>query len=228
MDGVYWGERTEQTAWCSIVARDPKEGENLVWTFEKAETTSAYLHIRDELDRLGYLITSVTGDGFGGIRTAFSGIPFQMCQVHMERLVIQGTTRRPELEAGVVLLALVKNLHETDSVTFDRRLKQYIAKYAPFLNERTIHPLSGESSWTHDNLRQAVHSLLNFQKYLFTFERDKRIPQTTNSLEGHFRHIRDIVEVHCGLTKAQKERVLHSIFLAGSIAPSEEKLREIL
>jgi hypothetical protein len=174
-DGAYWGERTEDTSWCSILARDPQEQENLWWSFENTETISVYLRCRMDLTSLGYTIRSVTGDGFAGLRQGFWGIPFQMCHVHMERLVIAGTTRKPELEAGVVLLALVRTLHETDSVTFDRRLKQYIEKYRNFLNEKTIHPFSGERSWTHEGVRKAVHSLMRFQKYLFTFEQDKRI-----------------------------------------------------
>ena len=83
-------------------------------------------------------------------------------------------------------------------------------------------------SWTHEGVRQATRSLLSFKQYLFTFERDKHIPKTTNSLEGHFRHIEDVANVHCGLTRIQKERVLHSIFLAGTIAPDQNKLDEIL
>ena len=228
VDGLYWGERKEETSWCSIVARDPKEQENLWWGFENTETTSAYLKCRLELVALGYTILSVTGDGFGGIKQGFWGIPYQMCLVHMERLVIKGTTRKPDLEAGIVLLALTRTLYETDSVTFDRRLRQYIDKYRTFLNEKTTHPTSGEWSWTHENLRQAVHSLLRLQKHLFTFEQDKRIPKTTNSLEGHFRHVRDILGVHCGLARPHKEKVLSSIFLAGTIAPDDEKLAEIL
>ncbi len=187
-----------------------------------------YLEGRRYLEELGYDIASVTGDGFGGLRTAFSGIPFQMCQVHMERIVIRGTTRRPELEAGAVLLALAKSLHDTDGYTFEKRLYQYIERYRDFLNEKTLHPQSGERSWTHENLRQAVHSLRTFKQYLFTFETDKQIPKTTNSLEGHFSHVRDIVEIHRGLSREQKERVLHSIFLAGSIAPKKKKMGEII
>ena len=228
MDGTYWGERKEETSWCSVVARDPKEQEDLWWEFSDTETTSVYMRCRLELEGLGYKILSVTGDGFGGIKSGFWGIPYQMCMVHMERLVTYGTTKKPELEAGVVLLALTKSLYETDSVTFARRLRQYWEKYGNFINERTIHPLSGEQSWTHENLKQAFTSLIRFQKYLFTFEQDGRIPKTTNSLEGHFRHVEDIVNVHCGLTRPQKERVLHSIFMAGSIAPSKKKLSEIL
>lgn len=227
-DGTYWGERKEETSWCSVVARDPREQEDLWWEFPDSETTSVYLRSRLELERQGYTLLSVTGDGFSGIKQGFWGVPYQMCMVHMERLVTYGTTKKPELEAGVVLLALTKSLYETDSQTFDRRLRQYFEKFGAFLHERTQHPISGDWSWTHEGLKQAFESLVRFQKYLFTFEQDMRIPKTTNSLEGHFRHVEDIVNVHCGLTRPQKERVLHSIFLAGSIAPSKKKLDEIM
>jgi hypothetical protein len=124
VDATYFGERKEETCWCVVVARDMYKKEDLWWSFTKTETASVYRQMREELEALGYIIISVTGDGFGGIRTAFSGIYFQMCQVHMERLVIKGTTRNPKLEAGAVLLALVRNLHDTDSNTFQRRNQQ--------------------------------------------------------------------------------------------------------
>jgi len=146
----------------------------------------------------------------------------------MERLVVQGTTKRPQLEAGITLLALVKSLHTTDRATFERRFRYYIEKYREFLNERTINPLTGEQYWTHAPLRMAVHSLLRFQQWLFTFEQDKNIPKTTNSLEGHFSHIDDVVKIHRGLSRIHKERVLHSIFLASTTAPSKKRLKEIL
>lgn len=228
VDATYFGERKEETSWCVVVARDRHTKEDLWWTFVSNETTSVYRRMRDELEALGYNIASVTGDGFGGIRIAFSGIPFQMCQVHMERIVIKGTTRHPKLEAGVVLLALVRNLHDTDSKTFQRRITQYIEKYRDFLNEKTLNPETGEHYWTHRELRTSMFSLMRLQKYLFAFEYDRKIPKTTNSLEGHFRHINEIVAVHCGLSRDQKERILHTILLAGTIAPSEEKLEEIL
>lgn len=227
-DATYWGERKEGNAWCSVVARDPHEQEDLWWSFEQTETTSVYLRCRVELEALGYEILGVTGDGFGGLRQGFWGKPFQMCLVHMERIVTEGTTTKPELEAGVMLLALTKSLYQTDRVTFDRRLKQYIEKYRDFLNEKTTHPISGERSWTHEKLRQALHSLLRFQKYLFTWEQDGKIQKTTNSLDGHFRHINEILAVHCGLERTHKEKVLGSIFLAGTIAPDDQKLDEIL
>lgn len=96
------------------------------------------------------------------------------------------------------------------------------------MNEKTINPFNGEWSFTHEPLRSATLSLLRFKPFLFAFEEDKNIPKTTNSLEGHFSHMRDIVEVHRGLSRKHKERVLNSILLASTIAPTKGKLKHIL
>ncbi|MFH1315359.1 MAG: transposase [Candidatus Uhrbacteria bacterium] len=227
-DATYFGERKKNTSWCSVVARDPYVKEDLVWQFADTETTYAYSLVRDELEALGYTILSVTGDGFPGIKAAFFNIPFQMCHVHMERLVVKGTTRNPQTEAGQVLLALTRTLYDTNSKTFNRRLDMYIEKYRDFLNEKTTNPLTDEQYWTHKELRQALHRLLRHQRYLFTFEQNKNIPKTTNSLEGHFTHTKKMVGVHGGLSRPKKEKVLNTIFLASTTAPKVDKLDEIL
>ena len=229
VDALYFGERTEKRSWCAVVFRDPKRKENLWWSFRQTETTSVYLEGRRYLENIGYIIMSVTGDGFGGLRQAFSDIPFQMCHVHMERIVISGTTRKPQLEAGIALLALTKSLHQNISgESFTYYLKKYTEKYQTFLNEKTINQNTGESFFTHEPLRKAALSLHRFLPYLFTFETNKNISRTTNSLEGHFSHVRDVVEIHRGLKRAHMEKVLHSIFLASTIAPTKGKLKHVL
>ena len=176
------------------------------------------------LESLGYHIQSVTGDGFGGIRTAFAGIPFQMCLVHMERIVIRGTTRHPKTEAGVALLALVRTLFDThaNKHVFYRRLQAYWHHYQLFLNERTIAPISGESFWTHEELRKAVMSLQRLSPYLFTYQRDARISKTTNALEGQFSHLKEVLAIHRGVSRGHKEKMIHTILLESTIAPKEE------
>ena len=228
MDALYFGERKEDTSWCAVVFRDPNRKENLWWGFTKNETTGIYLQGRAYLENLGYTILSVTGDGFGGLRTVFSDIPLQMCHVHMERIIVHSTTRKPILEAGQALLALIKTIHYSDENTFKNYFKKYVSKYQSFLNERTINLITGEKTLTHEPLHRAVLSLMRFLPYLFTFTKDKNISRTTNSLEGHFSHIRDIVGVHRGLSRPHMEKVLHSIFLASTIAPTEERLKNIL
>lgn len=228
VDAVYFGERTEDSSWCVAVIRDPRAKEDLVWQFAQTETTSLYAELKEELLAHGYTILSVTADGFSGIQRAFGGIPYQMCHVHMERIITRGTTKHPQTEAGVVLLALIHTLHTTDSHTFNRRLNAYVAKYWGYLNEKTTHPISGEMYWTHKELRKAVMSILNYRKYLFTFEHNKKIPKTINSLEGHFSHINEIIAIHRGLSRPQKQKVLDTLFLASTIAPTKGKLRHIL
>jgi hypothetical protein len=229
VDALYFGERIEKKSWCAVVFRDSKRKENLWWSFCQSETTSIYLAGRAYLESMGYTILSVTGDGFGGIRQAFSDIPIQMCHVHMERIVVRGTTRKPILEAGQALLALVKLLHlNIDEELFKMYFKKYLEKYHVFLNEKTINLLTGESFFTHGPLHKATLSIVRFLPYLFTFKKNQGVPRTTNTIEGHFSHIRDIVRVHRGLKRSQMEKVLHSIFLASTIAPDVKKLKEVL
>ena len=228
VDATYFGLRKDDTAWCVVVFRDPKKKENLWWKFSNQETKLLYLEGKLYLEDLNYKILSVTGDGFSGIKQAFLGIPYQMCHTHMKRLVVRGTTNNPKLEAGQVLLALVKTLHKTDKETFHRRFLSYYLKYTNFLNEKTINPETGLMDYTHRELRKASLSLMDFIPYLFTYEKDKRIPNTSNSLEGHFSHIKDVVGIHKGLSKEMKQKVLHTILLASSIAPDKKRLDEIL
>lgn len=227
-DALWFGERREKTSWCVVAMRDQKRKENLWWNFFDAETTSAYREGKEYLEKRGYEIMSVTGDGFSGLREAFSPIPFQMCHVHMERLVIVGTTRNPQLEAGQALLALVRGLYNLNGESFRSYLKMYIEKYRDFLNEKTTNPFTGETFFTHEPLRKAALSLVRFEPFLFTYEKHKDIPRTSNSIEGHFSHMRDVVEIHRGLERKQKEKVLHSILLASTIAPTKGKLKHIL
>jgi hypothetical protein len=140
----------------------------------------------------------------------------------MERLIIRGTTRNPKTEAGAVLLALAKSLHTTDRRTFQRRFLLFWQKYHSFLNEKTIHP-DGSWSYAHENLRRASLSVRRLLPFLFTFEKDSNIPRNTNSIEGFFSHVRDLMRTHRGLSKKNQQRVLHSIFLASTTAPEEKK-----
>jgi hypothetical protein len=227
VDATYFGERTEDASWCVVVFRDFYGQEDLWCAYAHTETTSIYTSGRDYLERLGYTFLSVTADGFGGIKQAFSGVPYQMCHVHMERLLRLGTTRNPKTEAGKVLRAPTLSLFDTDSETFKRRYQDYLRLYTPFLNEKSLNPETGRLQWKHDRLRTASLSLFGHLPYLFTFEDDHKIPHDTNALESHFRHINEVCAIHCGLTPPQKQKLISTIVLASSIAPSEETLDKI-
>ena len=125
-------------------------------------------------------------------------------------------------------IALTRSLHNTNSETFHRRLTQYIEKYRDFLNEKTIHPFTDEWSYTHENLRGALHRLVRHERFLFSFEQNKHISKTTNSLEGYFAHVKRYLGVHTGLSRQNKQRVLNTILLASTVSPNKKRLDEVL
>jgi len=224
VDATYFRKRKNTESWCAVVFRDPIAKENLWYGFGEVETHNLYLQGRIYLESLGYVILGVTGDGFSCIRKTFNDIPFQMCLVHMERIVIRKITRNPKTEAGIVFLALVKTLGKCSSLIFKERFKKYIEKYRDFLNEKSFNPESGKPDWTHRELRSAVQSVQIFLPYLFSYEMTKELSQTTNSLEGHFSHVKDIVRIHRGISNSLLRKVLSSIFLVSTIAPKSRKV----
>jgi hypothetical protein len=131
-------------------------------------------------------------------------------------------TTNPQTDPGKVLLALAKTLTQTNQEEFLRRLQSFHVKYAAFLSEKTTHP-DGSKSWTHEGARRAYVSLLHWREYLFTYQNNPVMPNTTNTCDGHFSHIKDVVRIHRGLCKSFKQKVLNAIFLESTIAPKRQE-----
>lgn len=224
VDAIYFRKQKHTTPWCAVVFRDPIKKENLWFGFGEAENHNLYEEGKKYLEGLDYVILGVTGDGFSCIRKVFNAIPFQMCLVHMERIIVRKITRKPKLEAGQELLALIKILGTCPSSVWKESFNEFIKKYRTFLNEKSFHVESDSWSWTHKELRSAVLSVHTFLPCLFTYEKARELSQTTNSLEGHFSHIRDIIRIHRGISTSLLKKVLSSIFLASTIAPKDRNV----
>lgn len=222
VDATYFGTRIDKTAWGVILFRDSDRKENLWWKYVDHETADYYKEGKEFLERLGYSILSVTSDGFLGLPRVFEGIPFQMCQFHMKQIVVRNVTMRPVTEAGKVLLALSKTLTQTTQEEFDRRLLAFHIRYYAFISERTTHP-DGSKSWTHEGVRRAFMSLVHWREYLFTYLKHSGMPNTTNTCDGHFSHVKDIVGIHRGLCRSFKQKVLDAIFLESTVAPKKKQ-----
>jgi hypothetical protein len=214
VDATYFGSK--ESKFCLIVFRDHITKQNLWWTFCDVERDTYYRQGKLELERLGYTIKGVTTDGLPLFRRVFKDIPYQMCLVHMERIIIRGTTRKPKLEAGKVLLALARSLHTITEERFNRFMYQYTLKYFHFLNEKTVSEETGESWYTHERLRESFLSLQHLQDYLFTYMKDENISKNTNSIEGTFGHLKTKVKAHHGLSIERKKKVIEILLHYGS------------
>jgi hypothetical protein len=224
VDATYFGTK-ETRFWGVLVFRDDIQHENLWWKFIDEERLSYYREGREFLLALGYSILSMTCDGFGGLPELFSPIPVQFCHFHQAQIVRRYTTQNPKIEAGHELLAIVKTLSFSTERLFSHRLNLFIYHYRNFLNEKTTNPLTGASFYTHPRLRSALRSLVVHLPLLFTFEKypSLHIPTTTNSLESHFSHIKDVVRIHRGLSLSLKQKMIHTILLNSSIVLKIER-----
>jgi hypothetical protein len=226
VDATFFGKK-ETRQWGVVVFRDFHSKENLWWKFVDDETVSSYTQGRSFLEAKGYEIISVTCDGLPGLVNVFNDkIPVQFCHFHEAQIVRRYVTENPKLIQGHELLELVQCLTITNESIFKHRLNLYIDRHREFLNEKTKDITTDKSFFTHRRLRSAIHSLIRNLPYLFTYQKfpELKIPNTTNALESHFSHIKDIVRIHRGLSMGMKQKVIHAILLNSSIVLKSERI----
>jgi len=196
-----------------LVFRDPHSRRNILFREIRSETASVYESMRKELEGLGFIIKAVALDGRKGIRELFAGIPVQMCHFHQKRIITRYLTRNPRCEASKELKAIVKPLGEHDHDSFGEALKEWHERWGNYLSERTINHETKRWHYTHRKLRAAYRSLVTNLPFLFTYKKhpELKIPNTTNSLEGTFSHLKGLIEIHRGMKKHLKTKMLVEI-----------------
>lgn len=199
-----------------VVFRDQKTKEDLWWKFVLNEKLDHYREGKIYLENLGYTIRSVTGDGLPGLPSVFLHIPFQYCHFHASKNIRKYITKNPKLEPGIELKRIMDDLKYYDQDTFLFLIEKWEIKYKDFLKEKTYHPHSGWS-YTHGRLRSAIRSMKKMSSHLFTYDKyDFFIPRTTNTLEGHFAHLKVRVGAHRGLCVKRKKKLIEFILLNSS------------
>ena len=195
------------------VLRSPHLKKNIIWYPASTETTTIYRECRWELERQGFKITAAVLDGKRGVSEVFWDIPVQMCHFHQIRTITRYLTSRPNLPAGQTLRALTLTLARTTEQVFSRRLDEWYMEWGSFLKERTIHLETKRWHYTHKRLRSAYRSIKTNLPALFTYERypELKIPNTTNSLDGTFSHVKDLLRIHRGLNQSRKLKLINEI-----------------
>jgi len=209
-DATFWGRKSGV-----LVARDPVQRENILWKEIVMETPAEYRTLRDEIERLGYVIQGIVLDGKRGVREVFRDIPVQYCQFHQMKTVTRYLTRKPKMAAGQDLRLLALTLPRTDKKEFTERLQRWHERWKEFLNERTPCSCCKPNRWpyTHRKLRAAYRSLRINLPYLFTHQKhpELQLPNTTNTLDGSFSHLKNHVGLHRGKTSARRYKIIQEI-----------------
>jgi hypothetical protein len=200
------------------VIRDPLLKKNLYIQEVQSESVDAYRQGRIDLEQRGYTIQAIILDGRPGVRQLFSDVPIQMCHFHQKQIITRYLTNNPKLEAGIELKKIMATLCQTNEQDFTDALNNWHQKWLAFLKERTIDPLTGKWFYTHKRLRSAYRSLKTNLPYLFTYRKYPKlnIPNTTNSLDGCFAYLKELVRVHRGINKTLKIKIIQDILLKKS------------
>lgn len=195
------------------VVRAPHLGKNLVWKMSLTENAEIYRELRADLERLGYKIEAATVDGRRGLIETFSDVPVQMCHFHQMQIMTRYLTTRPKLIAGQTLRHIAMCIPKSNEDEMREVLNTWHKKWKDFLKEKTFNPETKRWFYTHRRLRSAFRSITRNLPLLYTYQKypELKIPNTTNSLDGTFSHLKDMLRIHRGLKKSRKLKLIDEI-----------------
>jgi hypothetical protein len=195
------------------VGRSIELKKNIYWNEIIYETTDCYRQARIAIEAQGFTIKAIVTDGRPGVRAIFSDLPTQMCHFHQKQIINRYLTMKPKLEAATELRNIAQGLCNAQEKEFNESLDKWATKWSKFLKERTINDETGKWFYTHKRVRSAYHSLKTNLPYLFTYQKypNLNIPNTTNSLDGYFSHLKELIKIHRGLNSAIKHKMIDQI-----------------
>lgn len=195
------------------MARCPELKTNLGWSWIQFETIETYASLRKEVESRGFRLKAVVLDGRQGIPNVFRGIPVQICQFHQMQIVRRKLTLRPKTQAGVELLNIGLNITKYTKESFKKELDVWETRHKSFLEEKTYCHLCKKSHFTHQRVRSARYSLRKNLPLLFTYEKypELNIPNTTNSLDGYWSRLKNLLGAHRGKSKERIRKITEEI-----------------
>lgn len=210
MDTTYFGRK-----FGVMVFKDSITGQILYKQYVKQETNKLYLLGIEEITRRGIKIQSIICDGRKGLLQLFDGIPVQMCNFHQVAILRRYLTKKPKMQSSKELWELALLLTKTDKEGFEGALSAWYTKWSDFLNERKIDS-SDKNRYVHKRLRSAYRSLKTNLPWLFTWydHIDLKIPNTTNSIDGHFADLKNKLRNHNGLSAVRKKKFIDEFLKA--------------
>jgi hypothetical protein len=192
---------------------------NLLWYFSETENLDLVIKGINKLISQKLTILMIVCDGKNlHLSSYFPNISLQMCQFHQIAIIKRYLTTNPKLLASQQLKQIAELLPKTTEEKFTILLNAWYFKWSDFLKEKT--KVSGTNRWfyTHKRTRSAYRSLITNLPYLFTYQKlskqyHLKFPNTNNSLEGSFAHLKDKVRLHRGLKLNRKLKLINQILI---------------
>lgn len=195
------------------VFRSPHLKKNLGWKAALTETANVYHQVRWDIERQGFKVQAAVIDGRPGICDVFWDVPIQMRHFHQIAIMTRYLTARPKLAAGQTLRHIALQIPKSNEDEMNRLIAGWYKQWHDFLKEKTYNPITRRWFYTHKRLRSAYRSICRNLPLLYTYQKypELNIPNTTNSLDGTFSHLKDMLRIHRGLNKRKKLKMIDEI-----------------
>ena len=215
VDTIFYGHQFGVTVFRGLVSK-----KNLLWYFSETENLDLVVTGINHLLGQKLTILMIVCDGKNlRLSSYFPTIPIQMCHFHQLAIIKRYLTTNPKLLASQQLKQLAELLPKTTEAKFTFLLDAWYFRWANFLKERTVTPDTNHWFYTHKKTRSAYRSLRTNLPYLSTYQKlgkqcRFKFPNTNNSLESTFAHLKDKIRLHRGLKTKRKLKLINQI-LAG-------------
>jgi transposase-like protein len=160
-----------------------------------------------ELKRFGVEPKSVTLDGLkpviAAVKDVWPGIIIQRCLYHIERQGLQWLRAYPKTAAGQELRKIYKGI---TAIKDNEGKEVFTRQYISFLKEHReyINNLSSKEVGYKD-LKKATSLISNAYDDMWHYLEDRKIPKTTNKVEGYFSELKQQYTKHKGLSKRNRD-----------------------
>jgi len=169
----------------------------------KRETLKDYKEWIEKLIKEWRRIDGIVCDWKRWLLTGFPWIPVQMCHFHQKQIITRYITKKPILIENQELKDISSFIWKLRKETIKQWLYSWRDRNSKFLKERN------DKWWfKHWRTRSAYKSLEHNLDYLYTYKEHKNMPNTTNSLDWTFAHMKQKIWLHRWLTKRRKRKLI--------------------
>lgn len=181
---------------------DEKKWKNLLWYKVDYETNKVYKEWIQFLLDQWWEIIAIVCDWRQWLLNWFKWIVTQMCIYHMKAILTRYITKNPILDQNISLKKIWECLWVYPKEDIELALKVWYEENKLWLLERN-------ESWKliHTRTKKAYSSLKNNLEYCYIFQEHNNlwIPNTTNSIESTFSHLKTKLRIHRWLSEDMKE-----------------------
>ena len=214
VDGIYLARNV-------VVLIASTESHVIGWYMARSENSRSWAALMSPIPPPEVVVTD-GGSGFEKARRrVWPETKVQRCVFHAFSQVKKQTTTRPNLQAGVELYGLAKDLlhvEAADAATdWLRAFNDWCVRWEGFLAEKTPNEETGKWEWTHARLvtaRNGLNALIR-RGVLFTFLDPELVvegplPRMNNRLEGGVNaQLRDMLRKHRGLSTLRRAKAVY-------------------